>query len=101
MQLQENPMPSQHFRNLGQTSLRSKRRNSDPMQTFDNLPEPLRRWLGQAALPWSPASARRIWQNAHQKGLTVEETLCSLSRAEAKTLSRDGYATQIAITSHG
>lgn len=31
------------------------------MQTYDNLPQPLRRWLAQACLPWSPSSALKIW----------------------------------------
>ncbi|WP_390912454.1 DUF6525 family protein [Pseudosulfitobacter sp. SM2401] len=65
------------------------------MQTYDALPAPLRHWLGQAALPWSPTSARRIWQKAHANGQSIEETLSSLSKAEAKTLSRDSYASQI------
>lgn len=87
-------MSRQPARNLGQTSLRAKRRSGDPMQTYDALPAPLRRWLGQAALPWSPASARRIWLNAQAKGLSVEEALSSLSKAEARTLARDSYAAQ-------
>lgn len=76
-------------RNLGQSSLRRKRRSGDPMAAFDGLPAPLRQWLSEAALPWSPASARRIWSKALAKGLTPEETLASLSQAEARTLARD------------
>ncbi|MEM6371489.1 MAG: DUF6525 family protein [Pseudomonadota bacterium] len=76
-------------RNLGQCSLRRKRHAYDPMAAFDGLPPMLRHWLAQAALPWSPASARRIWTKARAKGLTPEETLLSLNRAEARTLARD------------
>ncbi len=76
-------------RNLGQTSLRRKRRLGDPMATFDGLPAPLRHWLSEAALPWSPASARRIWTRAKANGLSPEEALSSLSRAEARMLARD------------
>ncbi len=84
---------SQHrTRNIGQTTLRGKRRVGNPMQDYDALPKPLRVWLGQAALPWSPASARRIWVKAQAKGQTVEEALSSLSKAEAKTLARDRFA---------
>lgn len=36
------------------TSLR-RRRRSDPMRDFDALPPPLRNWMRQAALAWSPA----------------------------------------------
>ncbi len=79
-------------RNLGQSSLRRKRRAGDPMTAYDNLPAPLRRWLSEAALPWSPCSARRIWQKYRAKGLSPEETLQSLARAEAQTLARDRHA---------
>ena len=59
------------------------------MATFDSLPAPLRAWLTEAALPWSPTSARRIWTKGLAKGLTPEETLLSLSQAETRTLARD------------
>jgi len=59
------------------------------MAAYDALPAPLRNWLSQAALPWSPASARRIWSKSLAKGLTIEEILASLSKAEASTLTRD------------
>ncbi|MEM9248574.1 MAG: DUF6525 family protein [Pseudomonadota bacterium] len=80
-------------KNLGQSSLRRKRRTADPMTTFDGLPQPLRHWLSEAALPWSPASVRRVWTASRAKGLTAEETLLSLSRAEARTLARDKHST--------
>jgi len=79
-------------RNLGQSSLRRKRRSSDPMAAFDGLPAPLRQWLSEAALPWSPASARPIWSKSLAKGSTPEEALLSLSQAEAQTLARDTFA---------
>ncbi|WP_189371292.1 DUF6525 family protein [Tateyamaria omphalii] len=85
-------MSAQPTRNLGQTSLRGKRRSGDPMRTYDALPAPLRLWLSQAVLPWSPISARRIWNKSHAKGQSVEETLSSLSRAEARMLARDKRA---------
>ena len=75
--------------NLGQTSLRRKRRASDPMDAFDGLPAPVRRWVAQATLPWSPASVRRIWSKSRAKGMSPEEALQSLSHAEARTLARD------------
>ena len=79
-------------RNLGQSSLRRKRRSGDPMAAFDALPGPLRRWLSEAALPWSPASVKRIWSRSRAMGLSADETLTALSRAEAKTLSRDSHS---------
>jgi len=79
-------------RNLGATSLRRKRRSSDPMQSYDALPEPLRNWLSQAALPWSPHSAQRIWKRAHEKGKSVQDALRALSHAEERTLARDRHS---------
>lgn len=84
-------MTYHHGRNVGQTRLRGKRRVGNPMNEYDTLPAPLRAWLAQAALPWSPASARRIWTRAKAEGQTIEETLSTLSLAEAKTLSRDSF----------
>lgn len=76
-------------RNLGQCSLRRKRRAGDPMATYDSLPIPLRRWLSNAALPWSPASVRRVWKKSMAKGLSKEEALNALNQAEAKALAKD------------
>jgi hypothetical protein len=76
-------------RNLGQTSLRRKRRSGDPMNAYDGLPAPLRQWMAQAALPWSPTSVRRIWSKSRAKGLSPEQALSRLSQAEARTLERD------------
>ena len=76
-------------RNLGATSLRRKQRSGDPMQSYDALPEPLRNWLSQAALPWSPTSAQRIWKRAHAKGQNAQDALRALSQAEEQTLERD------------
>lgn len=50
-------------RNLS-SSLRRRRRAGDPMQAYDALPAPLRGWLAGACLPWSPASALRLWIKA-------------------------------------
>lgn len=86
-------------RNIGHTSLRRKKRRGDPMAVFDGLPAPLRQWLSQAALPWSPVSARRIWTKSIAKGMTAEETLEALSRAEARTLARDRYSTDALLSS--
>ena len=76
-------------RNLGECGLRRKRRTVDPMSSYDSLPAPLRQWLSEAALPWSPTSARRIWAKSLAKGMTPHEALQMLSRAESKTLARD------------
>ncbi|WP_195819400.1 DUF6525 family protein [Roseobacter sp. MH60115] len=86
-------------RNLGQCSLRRKRRDGDPMETFDGLPAPVRQWVTQAALPWSPASVRRIWSKSRAKGLSDDEALLSLSQAEARTLARDQQSTAFKFNS--
>jgi hypothetical protein len=50
-------------RNL-RSGFRLRRREGPAMRDFDRLPAALRHWLHQAALPWSPASARRAWARA-------------------------------------
>ena len=85
--------------NRGATSLRSRRRSGDPMHTYDTLPVPLRQWLAQAALPWSPTSAKKIWSRARQTGLSIDDALASLSRSETQTLARDAHATLNIMTS--
>jgi hypothetical protein len=86
-------------RNLGQSSLRRKRRTGNPMAAFDELPAPLRQWVAQAALPWSPASVQRLWSKSRAKGLSPDEALLSLSQAEARTLARDRQSTVFKINS--
>ncbi|ASM74503.1 MULTISPECIES: DUF6525 family protein [Roseobacteraceae] len=84
--------------NLGKTSLKLRRRNEDPMRAFDALPAPLRFWLSAAAMPWSPASCRKIWRKAQARGEPLEAVLERLDRAEQKTLARDAVGSQIART---
>lgn len=81
--------------NLGATSMRRRRRSSDPMRDYDTLPAHLRQWLAQAALPWSPASCRRIWRAAHAEGASIEDVLARLDRAERRAMSKDN-STQFA-----
>lgn len=85
-------------RNLGATSLRRKSRSADPMRSYDALPVPLRRWLADAHLPWSPASARRVWTRARARGLGPEDALAVLTKAEERTLARDRYAISNQLT---
>ena len=68
----------------------SLRRRRTPMRTFDALPAELRRWLHGAALPWSAASALRLWQRAlHETGGDIAAARARLARAEARLLARD------------
>lgn len=63
------------------------------MTAFDRLPAPVRQWVAQAALPWSPTSVRRIWSKSRAKGLSAEEALQSLTHAETRALARDRQST--------
>ncbi|EKE73512.1 MULTISPECIES: DUF6525 family protein [Roseobacteraceae] len=75
--------------NRGTTGLKPKRRSEDPMRAYDTLPAPVRAWLSEAALPWSPASCRKILRRAQARGEGVAQILARLDRAEQKTLARD------------
>lgn len=78
-------------RNLGSTTLRRRKRVGDPMRAYDALPQPLRRWLARASLPWSPASCLRIWSRGRARGDSVDAILARLDRAEAQCLARDAF----------
>jgi len=75
--------------NLGQTTLKRRKRQGDAMSAYDTLPTPLRQWLANAALPWSPSSARKIWSKARASGLSEQEALIHLSKCETGMLARD------------
>ncbi|AVW89887.1 DUF6525 family protein [Celeribacter baekdonensis] len=75
--------------NRGTTGLKPKRRSEDPMRAYDNLPAPVRAWLSEATLPWSPASCRKIVRRAQARGEGLAQILARLDRAEQKTLARD------------
>ena len=75
--------------NLGATRQRMKRRSKDPMDTYDACPAPLRLWLSSAALPWSPASAQRVWRKALAGGADTEGALALLSDVEEQRLSKE------------
>lgn len=74
--------------NLRSTLKRAPETN--PMARYDRLPPELRRWLAQAALPWSPTASLRLWQRCLQKAngdrRAAEQRLYL---AERKTLARD------------
>ena len=74
--------------NLGQTGLKRRRRNADPMQDYDALAPDLRHWLQQAVLPWSPQSCKRIWQKIRADGASCTEALAHMDQIEAATLNR-------------
>lgn len=60
------------------------------MEGYDRLPPELRRWLAGAALPWSPASALKLWTRIRRDcGDDAEAIRHRLDRAEARMLARD------------
>lgn len=74
----------------GQSALPRRRHRGDPMQRFDRLPPALRRWLAQAALPWSPRSAQRAWQRSLTlSGGDPDAALARMTEIERKQLARD------------
>lgn len=74
-------------RNLNST-LKRRRRAGSPMQAYDALPAPLRGWLAEACLPWSPASALRLWTKAGGSR-DAAAALARLDAAEQVMLQRD------------
>lgn len=68
------------------SSLVRRQKRRDPMAAYDACPPPLRAWLRQAALPWTPWSALRVWRRA---GGDPARALDRLNRAEAARLARD------------
>lgn len=62
-----------------------------PMERYDRLPVALRHWLAQAALPWSPHSAHRLWLRLHREEVgDVQAMLRRMQLAEQRMLARDG-----------
>ncbi len=76
-------------RNLGQTKLRKRRRNENPMQEFDRLPPILRSWVSQAALPWRPRSVLRAYNAALARTGDQSRALDELRRLESVQLAKD------------
>ena len=71
-------------------SLPRRRRAGNPMAEYDRLPPDLRRWLNGAALPWSPRSALRAWQDAmRQAEGDAGSAAQALSGLEERLLKRD------------
>ena len=75
--------------NLGETSLRRKRRSADPMREYDHLPAELRAWLASAALPWRPRSALRAFRDALKRTQDTESALRELEALQRRRLAKD------------
>ena len=78
------------------TSLGLSRATRDNMADYDRLPPALRRWLANAKLQWSPASARRAWRRALWKSWGREAAALRIMDAlEDAKLEQDAYARRI------
>lgn len=77
-----------HMSNRGATTLRLRRRK-DPMRDFDRLPSELRAWLRQAALPWSPVSAHRVFARVLAITGDRQQALAELDRRASRKVARD------------
>ncbi|TCO73270.1 DUF6525 family protein [Rhodovulum euryhalinum] len=75
--------------NRGATTLKLRRRATDPMRDYDRLPLELRTWLAQAARPWSPISVRRAFARALAAKGDRAQALAELDRLEAHRIARD------------
>jgi len=75
--------------NRGNTSLKLKRRNEDPMREYDRLPAELRAWLATAALPWRPRSVRRAFDKALAETGDRAFALSRLNAMQERIVARD------------
>lgn len=79
-------------RNIGRTTLTTKRRARPPMQEFDRLPAELRRWLAGALLPWRPRSVQTAFDRAMARTGSRQEALAELDRLQRRLVARDTAA---------
>lgn len=71
----------------------ARRRPAGGLTEYDHLPGPARRWLAQAALPWSARSVRIVWSRAlRAAGGCEAAALARLDRIEARALAREAAA---------
>jgi len=83
------PMPSG---NLGSTSLKSKRRSTNPMQDYDRLPAELRAWVATAALPWRAGSVRKSFEKALARTGSAQDALAELDALQDRLIAKDAKA---------
>ena len=76
-------------KNLGETKIKKRRSQSDPMKDFDKLPKILRDWLNLAALPWRPKSVFRAYNKALRQTGDPSLALRQLEKLQQQKLSID------------
>lgn len=79
--------------NRGTTSLKRRRRHTDPMREFDRLPPELRSWLATAILPWSPRSVSRAYHRVMAETKDRKAALDALTRMQRQAVARDASKT--------
>ena len=75
--------------NRGNTTLKLKQRNEDPMRDFDRLPAELRAWLASAVLPWRPRSVRRAFDRAIARTKDKSRAIEELDRLQHRLVAKD------------
>ena len=75
--------------NLGNTSLRCKKRNEDSMHEFDRLPQELRTWISTAELPWRPKSVRKTFDRMLSQTGSFEKAIEELNKVQQRLVSKD------------
>ncbi|TFL20156.1 DUF6525 family protein [Jannaschia formosa] len=77
------------------TTLGLSKAQRDNMAAYDALPAPLRAWLAEARLPWSPASARRAWRRALLRNFgRTKAALAEMDRLEDARLAQDALTVE-------
>ena len=74
---------------MGNTSLRSKKRNEDSMLEFDCLPQELRTWSSTAELPWRPKSVRKTFDRMLSQTGSFEKAIEELNKVQQRLVSKD------------
>lgn len=75
--------------NRGNTSLKCKPRQEDPMREFDRLPHELRVWIAAADLPWRPKSVRKSYDRALSQTGDREKALAELTSLQNRLVAKD------------
>ncbi|THH36285.1 hypothetical protein E4Z66_14250 [Aliishimia ponticola] len=75
--------------NRGKTSLKCKRRATNPMREHDQLPPELRQWVAGAMLPWRAGSVRTAYRKALARTGDSELALRELDRMQKAQVARD------------
>ena len=76
-------------RNRGKTSLKTKRRNENPMREYDRLSPELRQWVASAMLPWRAKSVQRAFDRAVARTGCTDLALQELDALQQRRVAKD------------